>query len=269
MKRALTILTALTLLAACGGTKVERIDTNEVKDLSGKWNDTDSRLVAEEMIRDCLSRPWIGSATTAAGKSPTVIVGTVRNQSHEHINTDTFVEDLQRELINSGKVEFVASKSERGEVRDERLDQDTNAAEKPARLMAKESGADFMLSGAINTVEDKEGGKSVMLYQTNLKLLNMKTNQIAWNGQKKIRSSSNAQGLRGNLKREAVSYRRARSRPLGGRLLLTRCQSGLPGIQAHRELDDRLRQLYSRLQNYIDKVRRRSTARRTWCCLSR
>jgi len=175
------------LVAACGGTKVTRMDTAEVKDLSGKWNDTDSRLVAEEMIRDCTSRPWIQSATASIGKAPTVIVGTVRNQSHEHINTDTFVEDLQRELINSGKVEFVASKGERGDVRDERLDQDTNSSEETRKANGKETGADFMLSGAINTVEDQEGGKTVVLYQTNLKLLNMKTNQIAWNGQKKIK----------------------------------------------------------------------------------
>lgn len=175
------------LLAGCGGTQVKRMDVGEVKDISGKWNDTDSRLVAEEMIRDCLSRPWLSRASASKGKPPTVIVGTVRNQSHEHISTDTFVENLQRELINSGQVEFVASKGERGEVRDERLDQDVNAAEDTRKAHGQETGADFMLSGSINTIVDREGGKEVVLYQTNLKLLNMKSNQIAWNGEKKIK----------------------------------------------------------------------------------
>lgn len=174
------------VLAACGGTKVTRMDTNDVKDLSGRWNDTDSRLVAEEMIRDCTTRPWIAKASTN-GKAPTVIVGTVRNMSHEHIATDTFVEDLQRELINSGKVDFVATKEERGEVRDERLDQDTNSSEETRKAHGKETGADYMLSGVISTIEDQEGGKTVVYYQTNLKLLNMQTNQIAWNGEKKIK----------------------------------------------------------------------------------
>ena len=178
---------AFPLLSGCAGTQVQRMDVGEVKDLSGKWNDTDSRLVAEEMIQDCTSRPWLSNAQAEIGKAPTVIVGTVRNQSMEHINTDTFVEDLQRALINSGKINFVASKNERGEVRDERLDQDTNAAEETRKAHGAEIGADFMLSGVINAIEDHEGGKTVMLYQTNLKLLNMKTNQIAWNGQKKIK----------------------------------------------------------------------------------
>jgi len=183
--RLLPLVAALAILTGCA-TEVKRMDVGEVKDISGHWNDTDSRLVAEEMIRDCLSRPWLTRASQG-GKSPTVIVGTVRNQSHEHIATDTFVENLQRELINSGKVEFVASKGERGDVRDERLDQDTNAAEETRKAHGQETGADFMLSGSINSIQDKEGGKSVVLYQTNLKLLNMKTNQIAWNGEKKIR----------------------------------------------------------------------------------
>ena len=91
-------------LAGCASTEVKRMDVAETKDLSGNWNDTDSRLTAEEMIADCLARPWLKNASADKAGGPTVIVGAVRNQSHEHINTDTFVEDLQRALINSGQV---------------------------------------------------------------------------------------------------------------------------------------------------------------------
>lgn len=173
-------------LAACG-TSVTRMDADQVKDVSGRWNDTDSRLVAEEMISDCLARPWYANAHSTLGKNPTVIVGKVANQSSEHIATDTFVEDLQRALINSGKVEFVASKNERGDVRDERADQDTHSSEETRNANGQETGANFMLSGAINSIVDQEGGKAVVFFQTNLKLLNMKTHQIVWNGQKKIK----------------------------------------------------------------------------------
>ena len=168
-------------LSACGGTSVTRMDAGEVKDVSGRWNDTDSRLVAEEMIADALSRPWYSAAHQTLGKNPTVIVGTVKNQSQEHISTDTFVEDLQRSLINSGKVEFVASKGERGEVRDERLDQDANSEESTRKAHGQETGADFMLSGALNQIVDQEGGKAVVFYQTNLKMLDIKSNRIVWN----------------------------------------------------------------------------------------
>ena len=181
------LLAALPLLAGCGGTQVKRMDAGTTVDISGKWNDTDSRLTAEEMIADCLSRPWLGQASAGTGAKPTVIVGTVRNQSNEHINTGVFVEDMQRALINSGRVAFVASKTERGELRDERLEQDTNASEETKKAHGQEIGADFMLSGVINTIEDKEGGKAVILYQVDMKMLDVKTNQINWSGQKKIK----------------------------------------------------------------------------------
>jgi len=179
-------LGAAVALSACG-TSVTRMDAGDVKDVSGHWNDTDSRLVAEEMISDCLSRPWYGKAQSDLGKNPTVIVGAVKNQSSEHIATDTFVEDLQRALINSGKVEFVASKNERGDVREERADQDTHSSEETRAANGQETGANFMLSGAINSIVDQESGKAVVFFQTNLKLLNMRTHQIVWNGQKKIK----------------------------------------------------------------------------------
>lgn len=179
----------LPALCACGGTQVKRVDTAAVVDISGRWNDTDSRLSAEELVSDCVSRPWLASVMGTSVEPPTVILGTIRNQSNEHINTAVLAEDLQRALINSGKVSFVASKEERGEVRDERLDQDTNATEETRKAHGQEIGADFMMSGSISTIEDKEGGNSVILYQVDMKLLNIKTNQIAWSGQKKIKKT--------------------------------------------------------------------------------
>lgn len=187
MKKLLLALFVLPVLFACG-TKVERMDTDVTKDLSGKWNDTDSRLVAETMIQECLEGPWYAKAVKETkGKEPVVIVGTVRNDSMEHINTATFIEEMQRALINSGKVEFVASSAERGEIRQERLEQDEYASEETRKAFGREVGADYMLSGVLSSIIDQEGRKSVIFYQVNLKLINIETNKILWNGQKQIK----------------------------------------------------------------------------------
>ncbi len=187
--RALKLAAAFLLCAGCATTQVRRMDVNEVADLSGRWNDTDSRLVAEEMIQDSLARPWIASAQARKGGPPTVIVQSVRNNSMEHINTDIFVEDLQRSLINSGRVQFVANAMERDELRAERADQDQNASDSTRKAHGQEVGADYALSGGINSVQDREGGESVVLYQVNLKMVDLKSNQIVWNGQKKIKKN--------------------------------------------------------------------------------
>ena len=175
-------------LTACASTpKVERIEVERTVDISGRWNDADSRLVADEMIKDCLKRPFMERFKNDNNRIPTVIVGSIKNRSHEHINVQTFVKDLERALINSGQVQFVASKGERGQIREERLDMAEHASEDTMKGPGEEVGADFMLIGAINTIRDEAGGKAVMYYQVNLELIAMANNIKAWVGGKKIK----------------------------------------------------------------------------------
>ena len=185
---ALVIVSGAMLFAGCGQSKsVQRIEPNTTTDLSGDWNDTDSRLVAEEMIKDVLGKPWLGQFTGAKNKSPNVIVGTIKNRTSEHISALTFTKDLERELLNSGRVTFVANKEERTEVRDERADQQENASAETMKKFQQETGADFMLRGDISSIIDQEGGDKVKFYQINLELVNIETNQKVWIGDKKIK----------------------------------------------------------------------------------
>ncbi len=195
INRLVVTLGLLLLIAGCNPT-VTRVDTDSVTDLSGNWNDTDSRLVAREMIQDVLSRNWLSKFNRAKGKAPTVIVGTVRNLSHEHINTRTFIADMERELINSGEVEFVASATDRKEVRREVKEQDLHASEETRKAMGNEVGADFMLQGSINTIIDAVSGEQARFYQIDLTLIELGTNRKVWLGQKKIKKTIEKGGFR-------------------------------------------------------------------------
>lgn len=179
---------SLIYLSGCGSSRqVSRINPNEVTDLSGNWNDTDSRLVAQKMVKDALSRAWLTDFLTAKGRKPVVIVGKIRNKSSEHIAIETFTKDLERELINSGKVRFVASSKERGQVRAERKDQQDFASSESFKKFYKELGADFLLSGVINSINDSYNGSKVKYYQIDLQLINIETNEKVWIGDKKIK----------------------------------------------------------------------------------
>jgi len=178
----------LVLIGGCSSSpKVTRTSSDEVIDVSGYWNDTDSQMVSEEMIADSLGRVWIDEWRGASGEKPTVIVGSIRNQSSEHINTRTFTKDLERAFVNSGRVRLVASSDERTGLRSERLDQLRNATIDTAKSMGKEIGADFMLIGGINSIVDAAGGKQVRFYQVELELINLESNEKVWIGQKKIK----------------------------------------------------------------------------------
>ena len=181
------IFIMFTAIVSCAGPKVSRVGTDTVTDLSGRWNDTDSRLVAEEMVKEALSRPWIDNYTKKHGKQPIVIVGTVLNRSHEHINVQTFTKDLEKELTNSGRVQFVAARGEREDLREERVDQAQHAADETVKGPGKEIGADYMLKGTINTILDEAKGTKVIFYQVDLELIDIEKNIKVWFGQKKIK----------------------------------------------------------------------------------
>ncbi|TAJ24933.1 MAG: penicillin-binding protein activator LpoB [Nitrospirae bacterium] len=188
IEAAITALVLLLSLTGCGsGTKVTRVDEGVVTDLSGRWNDTDSRLVAEAMVKEALDNPWLSNYTKAKSRQPVVVVGTILNRSHEHINVQTFVTDLSRELTNSQRVTFVAGKGEREEIREERREQAVHAREDTQKAPGKEIGADYMLQGNISTILDEAEGTKAIFYQVDLEMVDLENNVKAWFGQKKIK----------------------------------------------------------------------------------
>lgn len=197
MKKVIIFVLIAALFVGCGSSReVTRLDTEAVTDLSGKWNDTDARLVAEEMVSDCLARPWLSDFMLEKSKKPVVTVGRIRNSSSEHIDTETFTTDFERELTNSGKVVFVASKIERDDVREERMEQRDWASEETVKKLRQETGADYILLGAIKTITDQEGGDKVVFYQTDLELINVETMVKAWIGTKKIKKGISQSGTK-------------------------------------------------------------------------
>lgn len=180
-------LILFSLFASCARKTVTRIDPNQQVDLSGRWNDTDSKLTAEAMMKDVLARPWLSNFNRAKGKQPVVIVGIVSNKTDEYIQPETFINDMQRELINSGMVRIVQNSVLREAMRKERGDQQQFASQETAKKFGKELGADFMLFGTIISMPDQEGRRKLNVYQVDITLADMETNELVWSGNKKIK----------------------------------------------------------------------------------
>ncbi|NBC82220.1 MAG: penicillin-binding protein activator LpoB [Bacteroidetes bacterium] len=190
MKKILSLSLVVLMMAGCyNSRKVSRVDPDKTIDLSGRWNDTDSRLVAEEMVRDGLSRPWLERFTEKAGERPVVIVGDIKNKTSEHISTETFINDIEREFINSGQVRVVQGGEDREQMRQERADQQEYASQQTMNQWGREMGADFMMTGSVNSVTDQYGKDKVVLYQVDLELSDLETNEKVWIGNKKIKKT--------------------------------------------------------------------------------
>jgi uncharacterized protein (TIGR02722 family) len=187
MKQIFTLLTAIAIftLSACSH-KVSRIDPSETPDINGSWNNTDSRLTAEEMISQSLNDKWLSEYVQAKGKKPVVIVGMITNKSHEHIEAETFMKDLEKSFITTSKVGLVQSGKKREEMRSEKADQQTNATVSTMKKFGLEKGADYILQGSINSIVDSYKRKKTVTYQINLELTDIQTNEVVWIGDKKI-----------------------------------------------------------------------------------
>ena len=189
------ILLALTA-TACSNKHVTRIEPDTVTDLSGAWNDTDSRLVANALIEQSVTGPWLERYyNNNGGESPAVIVGEFRNRTSEHIETTVFVRDVEFAYINSGLVTVVASSEEREEVRGERDDQQEFARADTRARLGQELGANYILQGDLTSIQDEEetvylGAKrkeAIVFYQVDARLIDLQTNAVVWAGQHEIK----------------------------------------------------------------------------------
>jgi uncharacterized protein (TIGR02722 family) len=181
-----TLVAILIILSGCYRS-VHRVNPDEQIDLSGRWNDTDSKMVADEMSKDVLSRPWLTAFTTKNNKKPTLIVGTITNNSSEHIESDAFIKNIERDLINGGTVRIVENAQFREKMRQERADQQNFSSLETQKKWGKELGADYMMFGTITSITDVYNKKQVVYYQINLELADLETNEIVWIGEKKIK----------------------------------------------------------------------------------
>ena len=185
----LLLLLAMMNFVSCASNSktVTRTSTEAVTDFSGRWNDTDSRLVSEAMIEDMLYSAWLTRFMSDTNREPVVITGYIKNRSSEHIEINTFIKDIERALVNSGQVSVVASATERSQVRDEKEDQQTQASFETVKRLGEETGADFILIGTIVSQTDAVDNSTAISYQVDLELVNIKSTKKVWIGTKKIK----------------------------------------------------------------------------------
>jgi len=184
MKRIAIVLCVLFLLSSCETTKVKRVESGTQKELSGYWNAVDVKIVCESLVNDCLSSARVNQEIRTRGnKKPVVIVGKFKNASDEQIDTEIITSIMENVIFNSGKLDFVAGGDTRTNLRAERQDQQGNASEETTAALGREIGADFMMTGSVRTIVDRDGNRSVRTYFVTAELTNIETNARMWIGQ--------------------------------------------------------------------------------------
>ena len=172
-------------LTGCSRTRVENVDPRTEGYISGRWNDSDARAVADDLIPQCLESPWLPEFRGQHGEQrPRVVILDIENNTSEHINLDVFMNEVQRVLINYRAVRFVAD----AVVRD-----DLMAEVEWQRDMAKGggvsgdvdagvSGADFAVMGVVNSVVDQADKKAIVYYKVDLSMIDLRNWEKVWIG---------------------------------------------------------------------------------------
>lgn len=183
----LVLLIALGLgLSSCGPrafTKGEYDDPTRVELLDDKFNEADMQQMADSVVGGIVACKRIASLS----KEPVVIVEKVQNRTEEHIDTASITEKVSTALINSGKVRFV-SKEDRGTLEEEyNYNESGNVSAATQRKRGKQTGADYVMNGAIATNVQQVGNDKYVYYKLTMKLVNLDTSEIDCVQEKEIR----------------------------------------------------------------------------------
>ncbi len=177
----------IALISSSCARSVSRIDPSQQIDLSGRWNDSDSRMVAAKMIGELLNSDKFKDYSKTLGKKPAIVVGLIQNKTSEHIDADNYIKKIELAIYNSGIADLVESDGFRDKLRQERAEQQDFASSTTTSQWGKEVGANLMLFGEMTSETDVYNKKRVVNYVTTLFLTDIETNKRVWYGQEEIK----------------------------------------------------------------------------------
>jgi uncharacterized protein (TIGR02722 family) len=169
------------LLAGCASTpKTKRVSSGAVTDLTGYWNDTDVDIVCKDLIAKFLESPRVAGFEAKNSRLPVIRVGNFKNASSEPIDTSIVSKRMQVQILNSGKAEFVADSGVSAELRAEAQEQQSWSSPDTASALEEETGADFLLTGAVKTIIQTAGNRQVRAYDVTADATDIATHRIIW-----------------------------------------------------------------------------------------
>ena len=168
------------LLVIASATTIFAASTSGKKSSTGYWDEEDVITVCNKIIDDCVHSPRVASFEEKNGRPPVVVIGSIKNESSERIDTTIVEKKLQTEILKSGVLEFVAEAGERGAIQEELIFQDQYASLDSAKAIDNAEAADFLMSGYVKTLVDRVSKKPTRTYYVFVSLTNIETQRILW-----------------------------------------------------------------------------------------
>jgi penicillin-binding protein activator len=183
---ALVTMSAAFLSACSSSPTVSYVDPNTVDTTSIAFNSTDLQTTAKSMVDQMLTFPPIVQLTQ--NSTPVIFVDTLANNTSDFIDTQAITDTISTELIQSGKFQFVDMTKVKT-IKNQLNYQNKSGMVNPATAakLGQQIGAQYMLYGDISSINAMNSNQQSLYYQITMKLLNVQTGIIVWQGQQQIR----------------------------------------------------------------------------------
>ncbi len=186
-KLCLALLPLSILLSACSsGPTVSYVDPNTVDTTSINFSSTDLQTTAASMVNQMLASPVIVQLTQT--QSPVMYVSGLTNNTSEFIDTQAITDTISTQLIQSGKFQFV-DMNKVAEIKKQLNYQNSSGMVNPATAakIGQQVGAQYMFFGDISSITAVNSSQQSQYYQITMRLMNIQTGIITWQGQQQIR----------------------------------------------------------------------------------
>lgn len=184
----LTFAFAALALSACGPTaftKGDYDDPEKVNLLNDQFSESDMQHMAKKLVDSMVA----SRAVAQAPRPPVVMVTKLENKTDEHIDTQSIMDMVKVQLGRTGAVQFV-DKEAREDVSKEYDYQNSGMTdEKTAHSKGKQTGADYILNGRLDSIVQEVGKDKTVYYKITLYLTNLSTNVSVWQDQDQIRKA--------------------------------------------------------------------------------
>lgn len=173
-------------LSSCGPkafVKGQYDDPQKENLLNDQWSETDMQNAVKAMVGSMTNHP----AISAAKIPPVLMVTNLQNKTSEVIDTQSIMDMIRVELMQTGKVTFI-DKEARQDIQEEYNYQNSGTVSSETKKgPGGQVGADFIVNGRLDSIVQEVGKDKTIYYKLTLNLTNLKTSVISWTDHKQMR----------------------------------------------------------------------------------
>lgn len=164
-------------------------DEKALQTVSTDFSSSDLQQIAEFMVDSLLVFPPIVEVTNQ--RRPVITVDKVKNKTMQHIDTESITDSIRAKLVKSGKFRFIDRTTDQETIAEIKTQQESGLVDKDTAVqLGKQIGAEYMLSGNISEIQQKNTQITDVYYKFTLNLKNLTTGILEWTDEKEIRKVS-------------------------------------------------------------------------------